>query len=83
MYYKNKAKCLVCDDVLHSTQEEADKWVECSCGSLKIKGGDFILVRHGKKYKELSKLELPDDLEINEEPSKQGPPPLPPGFSRK
>lgn len=78
MYYKkNRAKCLICEDILNS--DTVDNWIECSCGSLKIRGGKFFLDRIGEqsKYKEMSQIEIPDDVEVNEEVTKDPPPPLP------
>ena len=63
----NKAKCLVCSDILIS--EDAGKYITCSCGELTISGGHFCLYRKGEKYKEMSKLNeslVPHD--VNDEP---------------
>ena len=61
----NKARCLVCHDVLVSTDPK--KYETCSCGELTISGGNFMLYRKGK-YKELSKLHetlAPHDVNEN------------------
>lgn len=60
----NKAKCPVCSDILISTDPR--KYEVCSCGQLKIGGGNFMLFREGK-YKELSKLNdtlAPHDVNV-------------------
>jgi hypothetical protein len=79
-YKKNRAKCLNCDDVIES--ESSIEWCECSCGCLRIRGGQSFLERNCDlgKYKELSVIEFPEDLVFREDVSPQGPPPLPPGF---
>ena len=73
----NKARCLKCDDVLISPQDEAGKEVVCSCGSLKISGGATALVRNGSQgsdFEELSTLVFDGECPaVNEEV--QDPPP--------
>lgn len=83
MFYKsNRAKCMNCDDVIES--DDAIKWEECSCGCLRIRGGSSFLERSCEpgKYKELSIIEFPENLEFREDVTSAGPPPLPPGLSR-
>jgi hypothetical protein len=79
-YKKNRAKCLECGDVVES--ESSTDWTECSCSSLKIRGGNAFLERTCKegKFKELSVIEFPAELEFIEKPSDLPPPPLPPGY---
>jgi hypothetical protein len=79
-YKKNRAKCLECGDVIES--ESVTEYSECSCSSLKIRGGSSFLERKSLegKYKELSVIEFPEELEFIETPTSQPPPPLPPGF---
>jgi hypothetical protein len=79
-YKKNRAKCLNCDDVIESNS--VSEWSECTCGCLKIRGGSAFLERicEPGKFKELSVIEFPEDLEFREDVTTQGPPPLPPGF---
>jgi hypothetical protein len=79
-YKKNRAKCLECGDVLESTS--ATEWSSCSCGDLKIRGGNIFLERDGNKFKELSVIEFPDGFNFNETPTSLPPPPMPPGFKQ-
>jgi len=79
-YKKNRAKCLNCDDVIES--DSSTDWTECSCGSLRIRGGSSFLEREAKpgKFKELSVIEFPEDMTFREDVTDQPPPPLPPGY---
>lgn len=74
MFYKrNRAKCLECDDVIES--ESATEWTECTCGTLKIRGGSAFLERVCPgKFKELSVIEFPKELVFKEDTIKQAPP---------
>lgn len=82
MFYKpNRARCLDCGDVIES--ENINEWVECSCGSLRIRGGSSFLEREGKDghYKELSVIKFPENLNFREDTTSDPPPPLPPGVT--
>ena len=74
-YKKNRVKCLTCDEVLVSSD---DTWVECSCGDTKISGGRSFLGRQGKNFKEMSIIEIPEEIQktINEEYDPRPTPPL-------
>jgi hypothetical protein len=45
----NKAKCLVCNDILISPPNKPEKLITCNCGNLTIYGGATSLGRTGKK----------------------------------
>jgi hypothetical protein len=60
----NKAKCLVCGDILIS--KESNKLEVCSCGELSIGGGLYFLERRGTKFKELSQMIDISDMNPNE-----------------
>jgi hypothetical protein len=79
-YKKNRAKCLNCDDIVES--KNLDDWIECSCGSLKIRGGSSFLERscQPNKYKELSVIEFPEDVEFREDVTSEPPPPISSAF---
>jgi hypothetical protein len=81
-YKKNRAKCTNCDDVIES--ESITAWTECSCGCLRIRGGSAFLERNCApgKFKELSVIEFPPDLNFREDITPQGPPPMPPGIRK-
>jgi hypothetical protein len=80
-YKKNRAKCLECGDVIES--ESVTEWSACSCDSLKIRGGSAYLERdcNTGKFKELSVIEFPDNLQFREDITDLPPPPLPPGVT--
>lgn len=53
--FENKAKCLVCSDIIMSKNRH--DYVRCSCGSLSVDGGSWYLKRSYndlKAYRELS-----------------------------
>lgn len=57
----NRAKCLVCGDIIesHSTHD----YVTCSCGNLSVDGGHSYLKRSAQdlsKYEDLSEIIFPD-----------------------
>jgi hypothetical protein len=61
----NKAKCLICGDILIS--KESNKLVSCTCGALTIAGGNHFLERRGtNQYKELSDMADLTDINPNE-----------------
>ena len=63
MIIRNRAKCLICGDVIESTYTHDFKW--CSCGNLAVDGGHEYIRRCFKerdRYEELS--------EVAEEPEK-------------
>jgi hypothetical protein len=80
-YRKNRAKCLECGDVIESSDVET--WIECSCGSLKIRGGSCFLGRECNKtlFKELSVIEFPEGMTFNEQKTNQPPPPTQRGYN--
>lgn len=47
-----KAKCNVCDDVITATSNT--EFVECSCGSTRVKGIDTFKIIEGSDYKDLT-----------------------------
>jgi len=69
----NKAKCLLCGDILIS--KEPNKQETCSCGSLSISGGKYFLSRKGEKFREMSQMidltELNPNENIGTAPPKQ------------
>ena len=55
MIIRNRAKCLICGDIIESVYRHDFKW--CSCGNLAVDGGHDYLRRGFKdraKYEELS-----------------------------
>jgi hypothetical protein len=70
LFRVNKVKCLHCNDVLVSTDDIPED--TCSCGVNTIHGGSKFLARTGKKgvdYKELSEVNLTEELEGSEDTS--------------
>lgn len=65
----NRAKCLLCEDILISPKEKPDKMVTCRCGELTISGGSTHTYRKGKinEYKEMCVLDFSDCPEVNTE----------------
>ena len=63
----NKAKCLICDDILESTSRHDSK--TCSCGNLSVDGGhDYIRrsYREEDSYEDLSEEVLAPDFRAEE-----------------
>jgi hypothetical protein len=62
----NKAKCLICGDVLIS--KDVNKLETCSCGQFSISGGKHFIMRKGLegKYREMSQMIDISDLNPNE-----------------
>lgn len=82
-YSKNRVKCLICEDIVSSV--DVDKWEECTCGNVNIRGGSSFLERKIQDVtasKDMSIIEFPENFQCNDEVTKQPPPPLPPGFLR-
>ena len=55
MIIHNRAKCLICGDIIESVHRHDFKW--CSCGNLAVDGGHDYLRRCFKdraKYEDLS-----------------------------
>ncbi len=50
----NKAKCLLCGEVVASTNES--DYIYCKCGSLAVSGGEMAILRlgHHNNFIELS-----------------------------
>ena len=49
----NRAKCLLCNDILVSPADKADKLITCNCGNLTISGGSTHLYRKGKNFENM------------------------------
>jgi len=59
---RNRAKCLICREILES--EHRHDFKTCKCGNLSVDGGkDYIKrsVKHLDKFEELSELEREGD----------------------
>src|SRR4051812_40758495 len=61
----NKAKCLLCNDILISPKESPGKLIVCRCGSLTISGGSTHTYRKGKNYQDMCILDFSDCPEVN------------------
>jgi hypothetical protein len=63
----NKARCLVCKDILISPPDKPEKLITCNCGGLTISGGATSLVRTAKKgtYENLSQWDFTGCPEVN------------------
>ena len=58
----NKAKCLLCGDIIESLSRH--DFVTCKCGALSVDGGHDYIRRcfiDAKDYEELSELEKEDE----------------------
>lgn len=58
---RNRAKCLICGDVIESASRH--DYVSCSCGAISVDGGTDYLKRSfapGAKWEDLS-VTIPDD----------------------
>jgi hypothetical protein len=82
-YKKNRAKCLNCGDLVES--ESITEWSECSCCSLRIRGGSAFLERDGKpnSFKELSIVEFPKEISFREDVTSIFPPADPTAKNKK
>ena len=58
----NKAKCLICRQVIRSTHRHEFK--TCKCGSLSVDGGTDYLRRVGGPFEELSETEPEPNDEV-------------------
>ena len=77
---ENKVKCLLCKDIIESTDDNKD--VECDCGTCKIGGGSIMSIRdgnmvEGEDYIEMIKRDLTIVQPIEDG---QTPPPMPPAM---
>ncbi len=61
----NRAKCLICNDILISKPESAGLNVICSCGNLTISGGATHSYRKGTNYKDMCVLDFSDCPEVS------------------
>ena len=61
----NKAKCLLCNDILISPKDKADKMITCRCGNLTISGGSTHTYRKGKNYQDMCILDFSDCPEVS------------------
>lgn len=61
----NRAKCLLCGDILTSPKDKADKLFTCRCGNLTISGGSTHTFRKGKNYEEMCVLDFTDCPEVS------------------
>lgn len=61
----NRAKCLLCNDIIISHKDKGDKMVVCRCGNLTISGGSTASYRKGKNYEDMCVLDFSECPEIN------------------
>jgi hypothetical protein len=61
----NRAKCLLCNDVLISPADKADKLVVCRCGNLTISGGSTHSYRKGKNFQDMCVLDFSECPEVS------------------
>ncbi len=59
----NKAKCLVCGDIVESKHRH--DFVKCSCGSMFVDGGLDYLRRGAKDFNNVEELSEYDNTENN------------------
>lgn len=61
----NRAKCLVCNDIIISPKDKADKNIVCRCGNLTIAGGSTHSYRKGKNYEDMCILDFSECPDVN------------------